>query len=135
MAGRAGGFTAPGGASQFAADDEASAYAAKRRASPSERDAYAMATKAPLLAAQPVNRWSVWGAAYGGSATVGGNAVVGSQDTTARVWGVVAGADYKVSPDTLLGFALAGGGTSFSLANALGSGSSDLFQAGAFAPA
>jgi uncharacterized protein with beta-barrel porin domain len=44
----------------------------------------------------------------------------------------VAGADYKVSPDTLLGFAVAGGGTSFTLANGLGSGSSDLFQAGAF---
>ena len=41
-------------------------------------------------------------------------------------------ADYKVTPDTILGFALAGGGTSFSLAGGLGSGSSDLFQAGAF---
>ena len=132
VAGRAGGFASGGGASQFAADDEASAYTAKRKASPSERDAYAMATKAPLLSAQPVNRWSVWGAAYGGSESIGGNAVVGSQDTTARVWGVVAGADYKVSPDTLLGFAVAGGGTSFTLANALGQGSSDLFQAGAF---
>jgi uncharacterized protein with beta-barrel porin domain len=132
VAGRAGGFASGGGASQFAADDEASAYTAKRRASPNERDAYAMATKAPLLNAQPVNRWSVWGAAYGGSESIGGNAVVGSQDTTARVWGVVAGADYKFSPDTLLGFAVAGGGTSFTLANALGRGSSDLFQAGAF---
>jgi autotransporter-associated beta strand protein len=132
VAGRAGGFASGGGASQFAADDEASAYTAKRKASPSERDAYAMATKAPLLSAQPVNRWSVWGAAYGGSESIAGNAVVGSQDTTARVWGVVAGADYKVSPDTLLGFAVAGGGTSFTLANALGRGSSDLFQAGAF---
>jgi uncharacterized protein with beta-barrel porin domain len=92
-----------------------------------------MARKAPaLLAAQPLNRWSVWGAAYGGSATTSGNVTVGSQDMTARVYGVVAGADYKVSPNTLLGFALAGGGTSFTLANALGRGSSDLFQAGAF---
>jgi autotransporter-associated beta strand protein len=130
IAGRAGGFAAPGGgASQFTADDQA----AKRRPSPSERDAYAMATKAPLLAAPPVSRWSVWGAAYGGSETVGGNAVVGSQDTRASVWGLVAGADYKVSPDTLLGFALAGGATGFSLANGLGSGSADVFQAGAFA--
>jgi len=43
-----------------------------------------------------------------------------------------AAADYKVTPDTLIGFALAGGGTNYSLANALGSGSADLFQAGAF---
>jgi uncharacterized protein with beta-barrel porin domain len=133
IAGRAGGFAQGGSASsQFAADDEASVFSAKRRASPSERDAYAMATKAPLLSAPPVNRWSVWGAAYGGSENIGGSAVVGSQDLTARVWGVAAGADYKVSPSTLLGFALAGGGTGFSLANGLGSGSSDLFQAGAY---
>jgi hypothetical protein len=85
IAGRASGFATGGAPSQFADDDEASAYAAKRRASPSERDAYAMATKAPLLAAQPVNRWSAWGAAYGGSETIGGNAVVGSQDTSARL--------------------------------------------------
>jgi uncharacterized protein with beta-barrel porin domain len=57
---------------------------------------------------------------------------VGSHDTTARAYGVVGGADYKVSPDALVGFALAGGGTSFSIASALGSGSSDLFQAGVF---
>jgi uncharacterized protein with beta-barrel porin domain len=133
VAGRTGGF-APGGAVPSFADEEALAYAAKRRATPSERDAFAMAKKAPsLLAAQPANRWSVWGAAYGGSATTDGNATVGSQNTMAHVYGIVGGADYKVSPYTLLGFALAGGGTNYSLANAMGRGSSDLFQAGAFA--
>jgi fibronectin-binding autotransporter adhesin len=133
VAGRAGGFASGPAASQFAADDEeALAYAAKRKASSAERDAYAMATKAPYLAPQPLSRWSVWGAAYGGSAVTDGNATVGSHDTTARAYGIVAGADYKVTPDTLIGFALAGGGTSFSIASALGSGSSDLFQAGVF---
>ena len=92
-----------------------------------------MATKAPMLAPQPVDRRSVWGAAYGGSETVGGNAVVGSQDLRATAYGLVAGADYKFSPDALAGFALAGGQTGFSLANGLGSGSADVFQAGAFA--
>ena len=133
VAGRAGGFRTPGSASQFAADDQSSAYAEKRLAMPAERSAYAMATKAPPLSVQPVNRWSVWGATYGGSSTTNGSAFVGSQDTTSRVWGVVGGADYKVTPDALIGFALAGGGTSYSLANALGRGSADLFQAGAFA--
>jgi autotransporter-associated beta strand protein len=134
IAGRAGGFAAPGGTtSQYADDYQSLVNAARRQTSPAERDAYAMATKAPLLSAQPVSRWSVWGAAYGGSETVGGNAVVGSQDTKASVYGLVAGADYKVSPDALLGFALAGGGNAFSLANGLGSGSADVFQAGAYA--
>jgi autotransporter-associated beta strand protein len=133
VAGRAGGFPSGPAASQFAADDEeALAYAAKRKASPSERAAYAMATKAPYLAPQPVNRWSVWGAAYGGSATTDGNATVGSHDTTTRAYGVVGGADYKITPNTLIGFALAGGGTNYSLSDALGTGRSDLFQAGVF---
>jgi autotransporter-associated beta strand protein len=133
VAGRAGGFAPVGAATPFADDDAASAYAAKRRATRSERDAYAMATKAPPWSAPPVSRWSVWGAAYGGSETVGGNTVVGSQDMRASAFGLVTGADYKVSPDTLLGFALAGGGTGFSLANGLGSGSANVFQAGAYA--
>jgi uncharacterized protein with beta-barrel porin domain len=133
VAGRAGGFASGPAASQFAADDEeALAYAAKRKASSAERDAYAMATKAPYLAPHPVNRWSVWGAAYGGSATIDGNAIVGSHDTTARAYGVVGGADYRITPDTLIGFALAGGGTNYSLSEAMGSGRSDLFQAGLF---
>jgi uncharacterized protein with beta-barrel porin domain len=41
------------------------------------------------------------------------------------------GADYLLSPRTILGFAMAGGGTNFSVANG-GTGRSDLFQAGAF---
>ena len=134
VAGRAGGLASGGPrTSQFAADDEETlAYAARRKASSAERDAYAMATKAPYLAPQPVNRWSVWGAAYGGSGTVGGNTVVGSHDTTASAYGVVGGADYKITPDALIGFAVAGGGTNFSVASALGTGRSDLFQAGVF---
>jgi uncharacterized protein with beta-barrel porin domain len=131
VAGRAGGFASAPQAERFAEDDEVLAYAAKR-STPGERDAYAMATKAPYLAPQPVSRWSVWGAAYGGAAAIDGNAVVGSHDLKARVWGVVGGADYKVTPDALVGFALAGGGTNYSLSDALGNGRSDLFQAGMF---
>lgn len=108
------------------ADDEALAYAAKRR-SPDERDAYAaMAGKAPLLAATPIERWSVWGTGFGGTQTTDGDAGVGSNRTTSRVAGGAVGADYRFSPDTLAGFALAGGGTEFSVANS-GSGRSDLF--------
>lgn len=78
-------------------------------------------------------RWSVWAAGYGGSQSTDGNAVLGSNSATSRIAGVAAGADYLLSPDTLVGFALGGGGTSFGVANGLGSGRSDLFQAGAYA--
>ena len=56
----------------------------------------------------------------------------GIEHTTSRISGTAVGADYRFSPFTLAGFALAGGGTNFSVANGLGSGHSDLFQAGAF---
>ncbi|WP_298241967.1 autotransporter domain-containing protein [uncultured Bradyrhizobium sp.] len=132
VVGRSGGFAKAGSVAQFAESDDAAAYASMRPATAREREAYAMATKAPLLSSQPSSRWSVWAAGYGGSAQIGGNAQVGSQDLTARTWGGAAGADYRLSVDTLVGFALGGGGLNYSLANAMGSGSADLFQAGVY---
>ncbi|WP_083742098.1 autotransporter outer membrane beta-barrel domain-containing protein [Bradyrhizobium mercantei] len=104
--------------------DQTSAYAARRGT-----DAFAMFTKAPPAAFVP--RWNVWVAGFGGSQSTNGNVALGSNDTTSRIAGTAIGADYLVSPNTLLGFALAGGGTSFSVNN-LGTGRSDLFQAGAY---
>ena len=40
--------------------------------------------------------------------------------------------DYHVTPQTLYGFALAGGGTNWNVAQNLGSGRSDAFQAGVY---
>ena len=113
--------------------DSASAYAANGKSrSKNERDAYAAVyTKAPSPAPL-AHRWSTWAAGFGGSQTTDGNAALGSNTATSRIGGVAVGADYRFSPFTLAGFALAGGGTNFSIANGLGSGRSDLFQAGAF---
>jgi uncharacterized protein with beta-barrel porin domain len=88
-----------------------------------------MFTKAPPAPFVP--RWSVWAAGFGGSQSTNGNAVVGSNDARSSIFGTAVGADYLFSPNTLAGFALAGGGTNFSVNN-LGSGRSDLFQAGAY---
>jgi uncharacterized protein with beta-barrel porin domain len=93
------------------------------------RDANAMFVKAPVVPFE--QRWSTWAAGFGGSQTTDGNAAVGSNSTASSIAGTAVGADYRVSPLTIAGFALAGGGTSFSVANG-GSGHSDLFQAGAF---
>jgi uncharacterized protein with beta-barrel porin domain len=94
------------------------------------RDAYAMFTKAPVTTFD--QRWSVWGAGYGGSQTTNGNTALGSNTAISSIYGTAVGADYRFSPSTIAGFALAGGGTNFSIANNLGAGRSDLFQAGAF---
>jgi uncharacterized protein with beta-barrel porin domain len=127
IAGRDDGGTAGGNAPGYA-DEEALAFAAKKR---NLNDALAaIYTKAP--AAVPFQqRWSVWAAGFGGSQTTNGNNVTGSNAATSQVFGTAVGADYRFSPFTIAGFSLAGGGTSFSVANN-GTGRSDLFQAGAF---
>jgi uncharacterized protein with beta-barrel porin domain len=116
----------------YASEGDASAYASDgRKRTPAERDAYAMFTKAP-----PQNfeaRWNVWAAGFGGSQTTDGNAAVGSNGATSRIAGASVGADYLFSPNTIAGFALAGGGTNYVIGNGLGSGRSDLFQAGVYA--
>jgi autotransporter-associated beta strand protein len=120
--------------SQFADDEAASAYAANGTPrSKSERDAYAaIYNKAPPRPADPfAQRWSVWTAGFGGSQTTDGNTSLGSNGSTSSVFGAAVGADYRISPFTVAGFALAGGGTNFSVGG-LGTGRSDLFQAGAF---
>jgi outer membrane autotransporter protein len=96
--------------------------------------AYAKALKAPpmprvrpgvLADAAPFN---VWGAAFGGTSSMSGDA--GSHQLTTHTGGFAAGLDYRPAPDTVVGFALAGGGTTWSLAAGLGGGRSDVFQAG-----
>ncbi|WP_249151585.1 autotransporter domain-containing protein [Bradyrhizobium liaoningense] len=97
------------------------------------RNAFAVApTKTPPQIDPIASPWSSWVAGFGGTQTTNGNATVGSNTTTSNIYGLAAGADYRLSADTLLGFALGGGATSFSIANGFGSGRSDLFQAGAF---
>jgi hypothetical protein len=77
-------------------------------------------------------RWSVWGSAFGGASKADGDPVVGSTTVTASDYGFAAGMDYRVSPDTVVGFSLGGGGTGWNLAQALGTGRSDAFLAGAY---
>ena len=132
--GGSGGFGG-GGALAYAA-------AAGPRQPDAVREAYAAVTprgapvyKAPAYKAAPyadpyAPRWRVWGSAYGGSADIGGDAGIGSHDTTHRAYGFAVGADHMLTPDTRIGFALAGGGTNFSIDQGLGGGRSDLFQAG-----
>jgi uncharacterized protein with beta-barrel porin domain len=131
IGGRSGGATQPG-ATGYADDDVSSYASAARKRSAGANDAYAMITKAVPRNQLFDPRWSVWAAGFGGSQTTDGNAALGTNGTTSSIAGGAVGADYLLSPNTIAGFALAGGGTSFSVANNAGSGRSDLFQAGAF---
>src|SRR5215471_16585438 len=98
--------------------------------------AYAKILKAPPKPPSFEQRWSAWGAGYGGSnRTSGDPAVVGSHDLSATTAGGAAGLDYRLAPGTVVGFALAGGGTNWGLAQGLGTGKSDAFQAGIYGTA
>ncbi|MGJ4961690.1 autotransporter outer membrane beta-barrel domain-containing protein [Bradyrhizobium sp. HKCCYLRH3061] len=115
----------PNGAIGYA--EETLAYAQKRN--PNDALA-AIYSKAPPAAVARTG-WSVWAAAFGGAQTTDGNAALGSNTATSNLYGTAVGADYRFSPYTVAGFALAGGGTNFNVFNG-GGGRSDLFQAGAF---
>jgi outer membrane autotransporter protein len=98
--------------------------------------AYAKILKEPPKPPSFEQRWSVWGAGYGGSNRTSGDvAVVGSHDLSASTAGGAAGLDYRLAPGTVVGFALAGGGTNWSLAQGIGGGKSDAFQAGVYGTA
>jgi T5SS/PEP-CTERM-associated repeat protein len=97
--------------------------------------AYASVLKEPRAPLAPVYepRWTAWAGAYGGSnRTTGDIAITGSHDLSARTVGGAAGLDYHLTPNTVVGFALGGGGTNWSLSQGLGGGKSDAFQAGLY---
>src|SRR6516164_2430229 len=78
-------------------------------------------------------RWTVWGGGYGASSRTTGDPIgIGSHDLSASTGGGAAGLDYQLSPYTVVGFALGGGGTNWSVAQGLGGGHSDVFQAGVY---
>jgi autotransporter-associated beta strand protein len=111
----------------FASDDARAQSAAAMAAF-----AAAMPVKAPPLVATFEQRWSVWGAAYGGRSRIGGDAAVGSNDLTANAGGFAAGTDYRVSPNTVLGLATAVGETHWNVSG-LGKGRADVAQVGGYA--
>jgi autotransporter-associated beta strand protein len=88
-------------------------------------------TKAPPLV-HPDRRWTVWGAAYGGSGRFNGDTVIGSGRLTVSTGSFAAGIDYRVSPDTVFGAAVAGGAYNYGI-DALGSGHGDVVQGGLYA--
>ena len=84
-----------------------------------------------VIVTEPV-RWSAWASGYGGVQALGGNATIGSHGTSTSIYGSAFGADYHVSPETTIGFALGAAGTSYRLGQGLGGGSSDVFQIGLY---
>jgi len=89
--------------------------------------------QAPDISTSDPRRWSIWAAGYGGeNKTTGDPVVVGSHNRSANTVGYATGLDYRITPHTLVGFALAGGGTNYGLAEGYGGGHSDMFQSAVY---
>ncbi len=99
---------------------------------PKKAPAYGAIDKAAALLDYDPRRWGIWGAAYGSQSQTVGRADLGTHDRTARFYGFAAGVDYRVWPNTVVGFALGGGGTNYGLSQGLGGGRSDMFQAAVY---
>ncbi len=80
------------------------------------------------------NRWSSWGGGFGDTSNTKGDPVVaGTHDISATVYGFAAGMDYRATPNSVLGFALAGGGSNWSVTQEnLGTGRDNSFLGGAY---
>lgn len=102
------------------------------RGTTAEPDAFAAMPRKALPQSTFAQRFSVWSAGYGATQSTSGDAATGSTDLRTRVYGAAAGLDYRLSPDALLGFALGGASTKYSLANSMGGGSAEMFQAGVY---
>lgn len=101
---------------------------------PELASAYSAILKKPTPDAPVPARWSVWGAAYGGSLSLSANGTAtGAHDVSAGTYGGATGADYHATRDTTFGFAVAGGGTDWNLAQGAGGGHSTAMQVGAYA--
>jgi len=90
------------------------------------------APAAPLF--QP--SWSAWASVYGGSGHLDGDPFgSGSHDVSINAAGVVGGLDYRLyrlSPDTVVGIAIAGAGGGWSMADGVGSGDTNALQIGLY---
>jgi uncharacterized protein with beta-barrel porin domain len=112
-------------------------FADNRGFTPQNQPVPPLIYKAPVYKASPdampdPRRWDIWTAAYGGQNNTAGDIVAGSHDALTRTFGYATGLDYRVTPYTVAGFALAGGGTNYGLSDGLGGGHSDMFQSAVY---
>ena len=107
-------------------------YAAVPRISDEDAAAFVALERFANVRPTSGERWNVWGSVYGGQANAAADTSVGSNSTRTQSVGMATGFDYRFSPDSMVGFALAGGGTSWNSAGGLGGGTSDVFQLGVY---
>jgi autotransporter-associated beta strand protein len=92
--------------------------------------ALAGASRQYTLAAADMPGWTVWATASGGDTRTDGSASAGTSAVTSQLYGVIAGADYVLSPQARVGFALSAGGTDAGVSDGLGTSAGSFGQIG-----
>jgi outer membrane autotransporter protein len=78
-------------------------------------------------------RWSIWASSFGGYGHLGGDSLgSGAHGLASSIVGMATGLDYRLTPQTVLGVSMAGGGTNWGLSEGLGGGRSDFLQTGVY---
>jgi uncharacterized protein with beta-barrel porin domain len=91
-----------------------------------------LALKAPTQPEPDPSRWGIWAGAYGGQYNVAGDALAGTSAWSASAYGGALGIDYRATPYTTVGVALAGGRINYDLSGGLGGGSGEMFQSAVY---
>ncbi|HEY6259545.1 MAG TPA: autotransporter domain-containing protein [Xanthobacteraceae bacterium] len=97
-------------------------------AEPRGAGAFAAVLKAPAY----MPAWHAWGAGFGGTQSLKGDAAAGSADFSDRLAGGALGFDYQANPDLLIGLGVGGGHSSFSVDGRATSGTLDGGHVGAY---
>jgi outer membrane autotransporter protein len=115
-----------------ASGNEMPALAYAAAAAPSSAEMALANIKGPTFAPIYVPRWNAWASGFGGTSWTGGTAAIGTHSVSAQTYGSAAGVDYHATPDTFIGFALAGAGLGWNLADRVGGGNGTSLQAGVY---
>jgi uncharacterized protein with beta-barrel porin domain len=91
--------------------------------------AFASVLKAPPVA---VPTWHAWGAGFGGTQSLKGDASVGSADFSDRLAGGAFGVDYQANPDMLVGLGVGGSRSSHNVDSLATTGTLDGAHFGAY---
>ena len=103
-------------------------YAASKKSKASDHPAFkAIGAPAPY---QP--RWRAWLTGFDRSTRLGGEAGIGSASLSHDTGGLAGGLDYQLAPDVLLGLAIGGSGSDFSVRDRITSGHLDAAHVGGY---
>lgn len=89
-------------------------------------------SKSPINVKNPERDWRVWGVFLGGGSSYSANGGQGTPAANSAGYGGLAGLDYKILPNAILGVAFGGSTSNFSVNSLSTSGTTSAFDAGVY---